>query len=151
MRGSKPPQLDKVLALADSSFDGEAVVAVRMARRLLSRDGLSFGDLARAAGQKPPTNLSAGFFPSRHPRLEAEITQLRQALEDIRSEKIVHETQAEVWRLRTADLEQKLRQSQAEAARWRQLAQETADKLWDLGHALQGEEEEPSSQRKQGT
>lgn len=136
-----PSQLDKVLALADSSHDGEALVAVRKARQMLSRDGLRFSDLARAAVQKPRVNLPFGFFSGQHVvNLEAEILQLRQAMEDLRSEKITFEARADNWRQRVIELEQKLAQSQADATRWRQLARETVEKLWDLGQSMQQEE-----------
>jgi hypothetical protein len=144
---SKPTstQLDKVLALADSNHDGEALVAVRMARQLLSRDGLCFSDLARAAVQKPRMNLPFGFFSGQHiVNLETEILQLRQELEDLRSAKVEQEAQAEMWRLRTVELEQKLSGSQTEAVRWRQLARDTVEKLWDLGQSIQ--QDEPNSE-----
>jgi hypothetical protein len=135
------PRLDKILALADSSHDGEALVAVRMARQMLSRDGLSFGDLARAAVQKPQRmSFPRSLFPNQNTvNLESEISALKQEIDELRGGKTVQETQAEVWRLRATELEQKLRQSMAETERWRQLAQETADQLWDLGQALQTE------------
>lgn len=139
---SKPPtpQLDKVLALADSSHDAEALVAVRMARQMLSRDGLCFSDLARAA-QKPRVNLPFGFLSGQHiVNLETEILKLRQELEDLRTEKVAHELQADVWRQRAVELEQKLSSSLTEAARWRQVARDTVEKLWDLGQSIQDDE-----------
>jgi hypothetical protein len=129
-----------VLALADSSHDGEALVAVRKARQMLSRDGLNFSDLARAA-QKPRINLPFGFFSGQHiVNLETEILQLRQELEDLRSQKVMHEAQSENWRQRATELEQKLTASQSDAVRWRQLARDTVEKLWDLGQSIQQEE-----------
>ncbi len=133
-------QLDKVLALADSNHDGEALVAVRKARQMLSRDGLCFSDLARAA-QKPRINLPFGFFSGQHiVALETEILQLRQQMEDLRTAKIMQEAQAETWRQRASELEQKLNQSQSDAVRWRQLARDTVEKLWDLGQSIQQDE-----------
>jgi hypothetical protein len=141
MSKSLMTQLDKVLALADSSHDGEALVAVRKARQLLSRDGLCFGDLARAASQKPRINLPFGLFSNQQMvALETEILRLRQELGDVRNEKDAQEFQADLWRQRAAELEQKLNVSQAEAERWRQLARDTVEKLWDLGQAVQPDE-----------
>ena len=131
-------QLDKVLALADSNHEGEALVAVRKAREMLNRDGLSFGDLARAAVQKPRVNLPFGFFSGPHiVNLETEILQIRQQLEDMHNEKVSQELQVDLWRQRATELEQKLSISQAEAVRWRQLARDTVEKLWDLGQSIQ--------------
>ena len=56
-------KLDKVLALADSDHDGEALVAVRKARQMLSNDGLSFGDLARVAALTPKPRAEP-YFPA---------------------------------------------------------------------------------------
>ncbi|MBP7338480.1 DUF2786 domain-containing protein, partial [Niveispirillum sp.] len=39
-------KLGKVLALVDSSNEGEAAAAIESARRLLARDGKRFADLA---------------------------------------------------------------------------------------------------------
>lgn len=140
MSRQETTQLDKVLALADSSHDGEALVAVRKARQMLSRDGLNFSDLARAA-QKPRINLPFGFFSGQHiVNLETEILHLRQELEDLRSKKVMFEAQSENLRQRAVELEQKLSVSHADARRWRQLARETVEKLWDLGQSIQQDE-----------
>jgi hypothetical protein len=136
---NQPVQLDKVLALVDSTHEAEALVAVRKAREMLSRDGLSFGDLARAA-QKPRVNLPFGFLSNQNVvALETEILQLRQEMEIMRAEKIAHEFQADMWRQRATELEQKIGIAQAEAERWRQLAKDTVEKLWDLGQSMQEE------------
>ena len=145
-----PQQLDKILAMADSAHDGEALVAVRMARQMLSRDGLNFSDLARAA-QRPRVNLPFGFLSGQHiVSLETEILQLRQDLEDMRRQKTAHETAAEREKQRAIDLEQKLAHSQTDATRWRQLARETVEKLWDLGQSMQTDDlvvEEPAQDK----
>lgn len=134
------PQLDKILAMADSSHESEALVAVRMARQILSRDGLCFADLARAV-QKPRINLPFGFTSSQQiVNLETEILQLQQQMEDIRQQKVAFELEAEALRQRVADLEQKLGQSTTDANRWRQLARDTVEKLWDLGQSMTQDE-----------
>lgn len=136
---SQPPfqQLDKVLALADSSHEGEAVVAIRKARQILLRDGLSFGDLARAAQQKPRTHLPFGFFSNQQMvSLELEVLQQRQKIDDLHIALQAQTVQAEMWRNRVAELEQKLNVRNADAERWRQLARDTVEKLWDLGQGI---------------
>jgi len=141
MSNQPSTQLDKVLALVDSNHEGEALVAVRKARQMLLRDGLSFGDLAKAVSQKPRVNLPFGFFSGQHiVNLETEILQVRQELEDLRNEKVSQEYQADLWRQRANELEQKLNISQADAERWRQLARDTVEKLWDLGQSIQQDE-----------
>lgn len=126
-------QLDKVLALADSSHEGEAVGAVRKARQILSRDGLSFGDLARAAStNRSRFSLPRALFSGQAVHLEAQIAQLQQLINDTRSDNQSLTTQADFWRRRAFEMEQQLNLSQSDAQRWKQLARETAEKLWDI-------------------
>ncbi len=137
-----PEQLDKILALADSSHDGEAVVAVRKARQMLSRGGLSFGDLARAVSSsayaKSPGMLS--FLAGQRAHLESQISHLRQQVEDLRAQMQTQDLQLDFWRRRAMDSEQNSKHAQGEAERWKKLASETADRLWDIGQSVGGEE-----------
>ncbi len=136
-------QLDKVLALAESVHDGEALGAIRTAQRILSRNGLSIRDLARAAtvngatARPAPSTGSFTLFSSRQNGLDVQIVQMRQQLNDLQSQLQTQELQLEFWRRRAADLEQTQMQAQAEAQRWRILAKETAEQLWDLGQSMQ--------------
>jgi hypothetical protein len=133
-------QLDKVLALADSSHEGEAVGAVRMARQMLERDGLCFSDLAKAAAtNRARLPLSRALFSGQTMHLEAQITQLRHIIEDLRADNHNQATQVDFWRRRALEMEQQMNVNQSEAQRWRNLARETAEKLWDisrLAHAV---------------
>lgn len=134
MNQSRVDQLDKVLALVDSSHEGEAVGAVRMARQMLERDGLSFGDLAKAAstnrGRFP---FSRTLFSGQLVHLEAQIAQLQQIVDDLRNDNQNQTTQIDFWRRRAFEMEQQLNLSQSEVQRWKQLARETAEKLWEIG------------------
>lgn len=126
-------QLDKVLALADSIHDGEAIGAVRMARQMLSRDGLSFGDLARAASShRTRFSLARSLFSGQMVHLEAQIVQLQQIIHDLRGENQSLNAQIEFWRRRAFEMEQQQNISQSDAQRWKHLARETAEKLWDI-------------------
>lgn len=128
-------QLDKVLALVDSNHEGEAVGAVRMARQMLSRDGLNFSDLARAAStNRSRFSLTRSLFSGQAVHLEAQIAQLQQLINDLRSDNQSLTTQNEFWRRRAFEMEQQLNISQSDAQRWKQLARETAEKLWDISH-----------------
>jgi hypothetical protein len=130
-------QLDKVLALADSNHDGEATAAVRKARQMLSRGGLSFGDLARAAAEKPRTSSTFGMLSGRQLNLETELTQLRQRLDSLQAQMQTQDTEVKYWRRHSGELEQKLNAVTTDAGRWRQLARDTIEKLWDLSLAVQ--------------
>lgn len=133
MNERRVDQLDKVLALAESSHEGEAIGAVRMARQILSRDGLSFSDLARAAAAKGSRfSLPRALFSGQAVHLEAQIAQLQQALNDLRDDNQSLKAQLEFWHRRAFEMEQQLNISQSDTQRWKQLARETAEKLWDI-------------------
>jgi hypothetical protein len=133
-------QLDKVLALADSSHEAEAVVAVRKARQMLSRDGLSFSDLARAAQHRPRTNRAFSIFSGAQMHLETQVVQLRQKLDDLQTDMQTQNFQIDFWRRRATELEQGFYAARADAERWRRLARETVEKLWELGQDIRAEE-----------
>jgi len=126
-------QLDKVLALVDSSHEGEALGALRMVRRLLAKDGLSFKDLARAAGGVSGFSLRDAFFSGAQVQLEAKIEQLQDDLSAHVEQNASLTVQIDFWRKRAFELEQMLNLNQAETARWKAMARETAERLWDLG------------------
>ena len=135
-------RLDKILALADSNHEGEAVVAVRKAREMLLRDGLSFGDLARAVvGKtriKSPESLA--FLTGGREHMESKILHLSQQVSALKSELQNQDFQLDFWRRRAFELEQSSQQAHGEAVRWKKLASDTADRLWELGRNL-GQEE----------
>jgi len=136
-------QLDKILALADSAHDGEALVAVRKARQVLSRGGLSFSDLARAAVSRQVQAKAPGvfsFLSGQREHLESQILHLRQQVEDMRAQLQTQDLQLDFWRRRAADLEQNNIQVHNDAERWKNLARETADRLWQTGQHIQAEE-----------
>lgn len=126
-------QLDKVLALADSDQEGEALGALRMARRILLRHGLAFSDLAQVARRSGLSSSPRGFFSPVNVQLEAKIDQLHDELSAHVDQNQNLTTQIEFWRKRAFDLEQMLTLNQAETARWKEMARETAERLWDLG------------------
>ena len=135
-------QLDKILALADSAHDGEALVAVRKARQVLSRGGLCFSDLARAAVSRQVQAKAPGvfsFLSGQREHLESQIMHLRQHVEDMRPQLQTQDLQLDFWRRRAADLEQNNIQVHSDAERWKSLARETADRLWEIGQSMQSE------------
>lgn len=136
MTRSTAIQLDKILALVDSDQDGEALAAIRKARSLLAREGLTFGDLARAARRR-----SFGFFMGGQKTSPA-ILAMQQKLADLQAELHVQTNELAVIRRQKGQLEQKLGMSDAEAQRWQQLARETVDKLWNLSQPLLVEDAE---------
>ncbi len=104
-----------------------------MARQLLERDGLSFGDLAKAAShERSRFPFSRALFSGQVVHLEAQIAQLQQLVNDLKTDNQNHATQVDFWRRRAFEMEQQLNITQSDAQRWKQLARETAEKLWDI-------------------
>jgi hypothetical protein len=132
-------QLEKILAMADSAHDGEAVVAVRKARQIMSRDGLSFGDLARVASSGRLKTRPFSFFSGNQMYLETQIVQLRQKLDDAQDELQAQAADASYWRRRAVELEENLAERLSESLRWRQLARETVELLMRLNPAENAE------------
>lgn len=128
-----PDKLAKVLAMAESDHQGEALSALRAARIMLSRAGMSFRDLARgAAGPAPAaaTAATASAPPDRPPPPDQLVQGLRRQVRDLELEIAGLKRQLEKS---SGDMER----HREEADRWRTLARETAEKLWDLGKALE--------------
>jgi chromosome segregation ATPase len=133
-------RLSKVLALADSSQDGEAVAAVRMAKQLLTQNGLSFADLAQSAANSPNivrSAFSTGAFA--HKITDTQIAELQLKIRQMQSAGKLQSNELAHARVNMARLEASLVQAQQEVEKWRQLAQETANKLWDIGQQIEND------------
>ena len=134
-----PEKLAKVLAMAESEHQGEALSALRAARIILARGGLTFRDLALAArnGHAEPRPAKPATPPpepppppSREPPPDQLVTALRRQMRDLELEISSLKRQLEKV---GGDLDRQ----RDETDRWRTLARETADKLWDVGQALE--------------
>ncbi|MBP2293902.1 hypothetical protein [Azospirillum rugosum] len=129
-----PDKLAKVLAMAESDHQGEALSALRAARIMLSRAGMSFRDLARGAAGPAPVAAAAASTaaapPDRPPPPDQLVQGLRRQVRDLELEIAGLKRQLEKS---SGDMER----HREEADRWRTLARETAEKLWDLGKALE--------------
>ncbi len=126
-------RLLKVLALADSTHEGEAIAAVRVARQLLAQTGLSFADLARQALTARPT-LDAS--ATRVRMLEVQVTELQRRLQE--TQKQVQERNALLAAANTKlqQMEQQTGRVHGEVEHWRKLARDTANKLWEIGQQI---------------
>lgn len=131
-------QIDKILALADSDHDGEALGALRMARRMLMREGLCFTDLVSSA-RRGNLMKPQSFFCPEQVRLEAQIDELSEEISAHIEQNQSLSGQVDFWRRRAFELEQMLAMNQAEANRWKEMARETAERLWDIGQMAQAE------------
>lgn len=134
-------QLDKILALADSNHEAEAVVAVRKAREMLSRDGLNFSDLARAIANHTYVRNSGmmALLSGGREHMEYQIQTLRQEIAALKATVDSQDFQLDISRRRVSDLEQSVLYAQGEAERWKKLASETADRLWEIARSMGSE------------
>jgi TolA-binding protein len=72
--------------------------------------------------------------------MEMQIRQLRQQISELRAEMEMQDAQVELWRHRALELEQISHHALGEAERWKKLASETADRLWEIGQSVGAEE-----------
>ncbi len=103
-------KLSKVLALADSGHDGEAMAALRAARTMLNSDGVSLSNV-----------LQSAIAERRH-----EVVQVRGG--------VVTSLQKEVIQLQMqlAKTQRDLREQMAETQHWKKQAEDNARKLKNL-------------------
>jgi hypothetical protein len=134
MNSAAHARLLKVLALADSSYDGEAVAAVRMARQLLAQEGLNFQSLAAPSQQATARPLQAPTAALQ--TLEAQLAETRQQLLAAQRTSQERATALAAVNQRVHNLEQTVNRAQVEVEKWRNLARETANKLWDIGQQI---------------
>lgn len=135
-------KLGKVLALVDSSNEGEATAAIESARRLLARDGKRFADLATMlmeAGNTPPPSMPAPPPPASPPPTAATSPPPRPGFRGRRARHGVPDPQAVLARhgardavLAPCSREKLLR---AAVARWA-VAREAPNERWT--HSLSG-------------
>jgi len=121
-------RLLKVLALADSSHDGEALAAVRVARQLLAQEGLSFADITKVT---PPL---AAVLPSTPQDHTARVRGLETQVADLQARLL--EVQRQLQERNVALVAANTRVHQLENNAGRNLARETANKLWDIGQEI---------------
>jgi chromosome segregation ATPase len=75
---------------------------------------------------------------------QARLVELQQRLNLLQDETHRLSQQAAMWRQRVVELEQSLGQRKAESERWRQLAHDTVEKLWNFGRSMSCDEGTPS-------
>lgn len=146
-------RLAKVLALADSPSDGEALAAMRLAQQMLGARGMTFADLGTLLAR-----ADTSFTPhGTHTRSRAEIDVSRGiikayevrivALEKenalIKKDLAAAERMMERWKNLAVSTGSDSAKHLAAAEKWRNLARTTADHLWELGRQLQAVDESP--------
>lgn len=148
MSVSRAQRLDKILALVDSDMDGEALTALRKARQMLAREGLSFKDLAQAAVEAAPVSLKTPFgliTDAQQHELEVKLADAQRKAEVMQYNMSEQDQRLRLWQRKAMELERKLNATTSEARKWQVLARETAEKLWDLGASIERGEVQDSS------
>lgn len=148
MSTQRAQRLDKVLALVDSDMEGEALTALRKARQMLAKEGLSFEDLARAANGAATAKISlkAPFgllTDAQQHELEIKLADAQRKAEAMQYNLSERDQRARLWQRKAMELERKLSATESEAKKWQDLARETAEKLWDLGASIERGETMP--------
>jgi flagellar biosynthesis chaperone FliJ len=118
---SNPSKLGKVLALADSAHEGEALTAVRTAQAMLRGSGVELSEIlihALAKGTKASALRGAG-------NAQLEALYLRHQLKE--RDRELAKTRQELETARAA-----FAHSEKERTRWEKVAKETMDKYWAL-------------------
>lgn len=114
----------KIIALLDSPHEGEATAALLMLRTQLAAQDMKLADLLLAPS--PQSTIVAA---------------QQREIEKLRGQLVAMNKVADDWR-QTAQMNQRAHEKDSQAAaKWRRLAQATADSLWELGQQLRGLEE----------
>lgn len=129
-------RLLKILALADSSHEGEAMAAVRMARQLLAQEGLSFADLAGNLGRSALLRHLPEQRAVQVRALELQVSELQRRLLEAQNTIQERNNALAAVNNRVQQLDQQMGRQQAEVEKWRNLARDTANKLWDIGQQI---------------
>lgn len=133
-------KLMKVLALTDSDQDGEALAALRQARQMLFAHGLSLADLAATLAITPAPkqkraeiDITRGLIKAYEVRLQNLEKQNRAMQKDL----VLAERAITRWRELAEVTNRDSAKHQAASDKWRDLARNTANHLWELGQQLQ--------------
>jgi hypothetical protein len=108
-------KLGKVLALTESTHEGEALSALRTARSMLKENGMELSSMLRGGENSP----------------SIDVLYLKKLLKE-REQDIAH------LRSEVAVLRQGLLKSEKERDRWQKLAKDTLEKLWQVAEEVEG-------------
>lgn len=141
MASSSPSALDrlsKVLALADSSQDGEALAALRAARTMLHGDGVSLSEVLRTALEERGPEF-VKFRGGLVATLQRDVLNLQTRVKEL--ERQLREKQQEIhhWRKVADDGAGSLKKTSAEKARLEGLTQSAMLRLADILREMEEE------------
>lgn len=138
-------KLAKVLAMLDSSTDGEAMAAMRAARQMLKREGLTFQDIAYATRSRESgsgrsglsSNFANNFFAATNPEiLQGQVRNLKAELGELQQRFNEQLTHTHRWQVRVDELQRVLERQEATTQRLRQKMRPVLQELRDLKRLL---------------
>ncbi len=131
-------KLIKVLALADSAQEGEALAALRAGRLLMEKLQLNFADLVLGAFRAKQRRVLKGDGSEEYwQALQEQVAKLQRHNAALQQQLDATARRAESS-LRTAEMAAAaLAKSRTANQQWRTLARDTAEKLWDLGQQME--------------
>lgn len=124
-------KLGKVLALAGSAHEGEALAALRAARSLLRRNGVDLPQVLNAALSEEA--MRGSMFRGGKDAMHLELLHLRARLKS-------RDREVESLKRAAEAAKKALAGSERERERWQRLAKETMEKLWSIARGM-GQEE----------
>lgn len=145
-RGVDPDKFAKVLALVESDHHGEAQSALRAARIMLAKAGMSFRDLAglvedptpgAAPRPSPVRARSSPSAPSATPAPPASHDAQSRRIQELEQEVLALEQQVAELRRTREQQKRELARQKEETTRWHKLARETVERLWDIGKTIE--------------
>lgn len=139
MTTSSLEKLSKVLALADSGHDGEAMAALRAARSMLRTDGVNLSEVLKTALQErrnEHVQVRGGVVNS----LQREVVQLQIKLAAVQRDLREQQQEAQHWRKQAEENARKLKAESAEKIHYKVQSKTVAEKLMELAKALENDE-----------
>jgi hypothetical protein len=135
MDNSALEKLSKVLALADSGHDGEAMAALRAARTLLHGDGVNLSHVLQTAiaqRKDQVVQVRGGVVTS----LQKEVIQLQLQLAAAQRDMREHQRETQHWKTVAEENARKLKKQGVDATLRQRRMQETAQILADISKSL---------------
>lgn len=131
-------KLSKVLALADSGHDGEAMAALHAARRLLRTDGVNLSDVLQEAldDRQNYVQVRGGIVNA----LQRDVIAMQVRLSEMHRDLREQQKETQHWKKLAEENTRKLKTAAADNERLRQITRTMATQLSGMLQALEDEE-----------
>lgn len=136
MVSSALEKLNKVLALADSGHDGEAMAALRAARTMLNSDGVSLSNILQSAvtqRRSDAVQVRGGVVTA----LQKEIIQLQIALAKVQRDLHEQHHETQHWKKQAEEAARKLKKQGVDIELRQRRLKDAARNLTDIAKSLE--------------